>query len=304
MVQGRPKCFSHKPSSPPPSLSFSGGGGGVTWPTPKCCCWSLGPCLQGPCVVRHCHLYPLHFGGTLCIAFCEMEPDSTTICTPGTSTDVHPLHRGTRSGTRRWMLCYFIFRCNFCAPYCACTVVVATSPGELRGDRLPWMGGGGELACRHGVLFLSAAGSAYWPITIRCPSLGTFPSIGGGTHRPLTALCPSSPFPWSAVPTEPPDFPCFTALCQVHAEEGNCPCRWPGASKRSSQTDGEGPLPNGGFWARDVHLRGLSLTGGGGEDKGGAGARVLISWRLPLSCMPRTIPCRSTLGCAISVPSK
>ena len=179
MVQGRPKCFSHKPSSPPPLCPSLGGGGG-----------HLATC---PCVVRHCHLYPLHFGGTLCIAFCEMEPDSTTICTPGTSTDVHPLHRGTRSGTRRWMLCYFIFRCNFCAPYCACTVVVATSPGELRGDRLPWMGGGGELACRHGVLFLSAAGSAYWPITIRCPSLGPFPSIGGGTHRPLTALCPSSP---------------------------------------------------------------------------------------------------------------
>ena len=140
---GKAKMFQPQTLIPPP-LCPSLGGGGVTWPTPKCCCWSLGPCLQGPCVVRHCHLYPLHFGGTLCIAFCEMEPDSTTICTPGTSTDVHPLHRGTRSGTRRWMLCYFIFRCNFCAPYCACTVVVATSPGELRGDRLPWMGGGGS----------------------------------------------------------------------------------------------------------------------------------------------------------------
>ena len=26
----------------------------------------------------------------------------------------------------------------------------------------------------------SAAGGAYWPIAIRCPSLGPFPSIGGG----------------------------------------------------------------------------------------------------------------------------
>ena len=171
MVQGRPKCFSHKPSSPPP-LCPSLGGGGVTWPTPKCCCWSLGPCLQGPCVVRHCHLYPLHFGGTLCIAFCEMEPDSTTICTPGTSTDVHPLHRGTRSGTRRWMLCYFIFRCNFCAPYCACTVVVATSPGELRGDRLPWMGGGG-------------VGMSPWCIVLVC------------SRQRLLADHHSLPFPWT-----------------------------------------------------------------------------------------------------------
>ena len=37
------------------------------------------------------------------------------------------------------------------------------------------------------------------------------------------------PFPWLVVP---PDFPCFTALCWVCAEEGNCPCRWPaGASQ-------------------------------------------------------------------------
>ena len=53
-------------------------------------------------------------------------------------------------------------------------------------------GGGGGVACRLGVLFASAAGGAYWPIAIRCPSLGPFPSIGGGAHRPLTALCPSS----------------------------------------------------------------------------------------------------------------
>ena len=30
------------------------------------------------------------------------------------------------------------------------------------------------------------------------------------------------PFPWEVVPTQPPDFPCFTAPCRVHTEEGNC----------------------------------------------------------------------------------
>ena len=45
------------------------------------------------------------------------------------------------------------------------------------------------LACRHGVLFSSTAGGAYWPIAIHCPSVGHFPSIGGGAHRPLTTLC-------------------------------------------------------------------------------------------------------------------
>ena len=50
--------------------------------------------------------------------------------------------------------------------------------------------GRGGLACRLGVLFLSAAGGAHWPIAIRCPSLGPVPSIGA--HQPLTTLCPSS----------------------------------------------------------------------------------------------------------------
>ena len=44
----------------------------------------------------------------------------------------------------------------------------------------------GGLAGRHGVLFSSAAGGAYWLVAIRCPSLGPLPSIGGGAHRPLT----------------------------------------------------------------------------------------------------------------------
>ena len=45
-------------------------------------------------------------------------------------------------------------------------------------------GGGGGL---H-VALLSAAGGAYWPIAIRCPSLGPSPSKRGGAHQPLTTL--------------------------------------------------------------------------------------------------------------------
>ena len=55
----------------------------------------------------------------------------------------------------------------------------------------------------------------------------------------LTTLLPF-PFPWSVVPTEPPDLPCFTSLRRVHAEEGKCLRRWSGASKRPSQAGGEG----------------------------------------------------------------
>ena len=65
--------------------------------------------------------------------------------------------------------------------------------------------------------------------------LDPFPprGIGSGAHRPLITLCPSSPprsifpsllpfpFPCHVVPTEPPDFPGFTAPCRVHTEEGN-----------------------------------------------------------------------------------
>ena len=77
--------------------------------------------------------------------------------------------------------------------------------------------------------------------------------------RPPCPILPSLlpfPFPWYVVPTEPPDFACFTALCRVHTVEGNSPRRWPGASKRSSQTGGEGPLPNGCFWALGCPLAG------------------------------------------------
>ena len=71
----------------------------------------------------------------------------------------------------------------------------------------------------------------------------------------LTTLLPF-PFPWSVVPTEPPDLPCFTSLRRVHAEEGKCLRRWPGASKRPSQAGGEVPLPNGGWWALGWPLAG------------------------------------------------
>ena len=54
------------------------------------------------------------------------------------------------------------------------------------------------------------------PCVLPLPPWPVFPSL-----LPL-------PFPWSVVPTEPPDFPSFMALCQVHTEEGNCPCRWGG----------------------------------------------------------------------------
>ena len=51
------------------------------------------------------------------------------------------------------------------------------------------------------------------------------------------------PFPGSIVPTEPPDFPCFTALCGVHTEEGNCP---PPLARCVIPNRRCGPLPNRG----------------------------------------------------------
>ena len=44
------------------------------------------------------------------------------------------------------------------------------------------------MACRNGALFSSAAGGANWPIAIRCPSLGPFPSIGGGNPEGVLIL--------------------------------------------------------------------------------------------------------------------
>ena len=111
---------------------------------------------------------------------------------------------------------------------------------------------------------------AYWPLaTYPFSFLKPSPSGGGGAHRPLTPgltpSCPPSPglayppfpFPREVVPTQPPDCPCLTAPCRVHTEEGNGPCRWPGASRRTAphrrlwETH-----PNGGCWARGGPLVG------------------------------------------------
>ena len=51
-------------------------------------------------------------------------------------------------------------------------------------------GGGGLWHAALDLLFLSAAGGAYWPIAIRCPSLGPVPSIGSGDPRPVPFLSP------------------------------------------------------------------------------------------------------------------
>ena len=48
--------------------------------------------------------------------------------------------------------------------------------------------GGGVWHDALGVMISCAAGGACWPIAIRCPSLGPFPSIGSGAHRLLTTL--------------------------------------------------------------------------------------------------------------------
>ena len=80
--------------------------------------------------------------------------------------------------------------------------------------------------------------------------------------RPILTSLHTLPFPWYVVPMEPPDCPRFTALCRVHTKEGNGPRHWPGASRRTRPTGGGGTLPNGGFWACDVHFRGHLPDGG------------------------------------------
>ena len=67
-------------------------------------------------------------------------------------------------------------------------------------------------------------------------------------------------FPWSVMPTEPPDLPWFTASCRVHTKEGNGPHHWPRESRRTPHAGGGGALPNGGCWA----LGCPQLGGGGG----------------------------------------
>ena len=146
--------------------------------------------------------------------------------------------------------------------------IACTHQLQLWGSWYSWAGGGRGLAW-HLVVLLSAAGSAYWLLaTYCCPSLESLPSIGGGTHRPLTNLCSPSPcLAYRYLPTPsfalvgrahgaPRDFPCLTALCQVHKEEGNCPRGWPGVFKWTTHTGGGGSLPNGGFWAPGCPLAG------------------------------------------------
>ena len=60
------------------------------------------------------------------------------------------------------------FLVSFCSFFKWC------SRGPQSGKDINGIGGGG-VACRRGVLFSSAAGGAYWPIAIRCPSLGPVP---------------------------------------------------------------------------------------------------------------------------------
>ena len=70
-------------------------------------------------------------------------------------------------------------------------VRVRVPSGDLSSGGISMGACGGVRGFWHdamGVMISSAAGGAYWPIAIRCPSLGPFPSIGGGAHRLLTAL--------------------------------------------------------------------------------------------------------------------
>ena len=151
---------------------------------------------------------------------------------------------------------------DFCvAPY---TPILSFSP---RATKVCVLGGGGGgfgmlpwcnvLVCsRRRLLAYRRSRPFPWTLSLQkrwCPL---------ASHHPVSFLflfCPifpsllPFPFPWSLVPL---DFPCFTALCQVHTEEGNCPRRWLGVSKRSSQPGGEGPLPNSGFWAPGCPLAG------------------------------------------------
>ena len=109
-------------------------------------------------------------------------------------------------------------------------------------------GRGGGLACRRRVLFSSAAGGAYWPIAIRCPSLGPFPSIGGGTHRPLTALCPPSP-----------SLAFLSLSTSLSFPSGGCANASPGLSLFHCSTSG----PHGGGQLSSPLARGRG--GGGGQ---------------------------------------
>ena len=101
---------------------------------------------------------------------------------------------------------------------------------------------------------------------------------------------------------EPPDFPCFTALCRVHTERVTALAV--GQVRPSGQPipAGRGSLPNGGFCAQDVHLRGQASGGRRSPSPGcpslgqavgvscphavGAGVRVWGPGTGPLACLP------------------
>ena len=69
------------------------------------------------------------------------------------------------------------------------------------------------------MLFSSATGGAYWPIAIRCPSLGPFPSTGGGGSPPCVIRDPVRLVWFGGVVVWSP-FACFacclSAICMFH----------------------------------------------------------------------------------------
>ena len=79
----------HLPPPPPVlphPLSFPrGGAGGPSLGQHKKFYYGSLCCCVGGCVVRHCHLYPLHSWQDILLTFAEMELDSTTMFTPGTN---------------------------------------------------------------------------------------------------------------------------------------------------------------------------------------------------------------------------
>ena len=68
----------------------------------------------------------------------------------------------------------------------------------------------------------------------RCPSACHHPEPL--LSRSCLSLPPNTPFLSLGRSVGPQSCPCFTALCRVHKEEGNSPCHWPGASRRTPPT--------------------------------------------------------------------
>ena len=88
-----------------------------------------------------------------------------------------------------------------------------------------WGRGWGFGHVAFGVLFSSAAGGAYWPDrhslafpfppSAVVPILLSPPCVLPPPPCPILPSLLSFPFPWLVVPTEPPEFPHFTALCDT-----------------------------------------------------------------------------------------